>query len=148
MVLRVISQDCSRGGASPPPGVGSGPEMPHRLRRPAAPPPSAAGADSTGDTRASSWAAFSSGAHLCSGQGSQPPTSQGCSLPHLYKHRASCHHVAGAVQGCSPGASRFKFPDGNDGRPGTQLCSQGPRHGVIQLCLYDSCLVLHNFPQT
>ena len=87
-------------------------------------------------------------AHLCSGQGSQPPTLQGCSLSHLYKQRVSCHHVARAVQGCSPGASRFKFPNENDCRPGKQLWSQGPRHSIIQLCLYDFCFVLHSFPQT
>lgn len=147
MVLRVISQDCSHGGASPQPGVGSGLEMSHRLRRPAAPLPPLRELIAPGHTSLF-WACFSSGAHLCSGQGSQPPTLQGCSLPHLYKHKASCHHVAGAVQGCSLGASRFTFPDGSHGRPGTQLCSQGPQHSVIQLCLYNSCLVLHDFPQT
>lgn len=36
--------------------------------------------------------------HLCSQQSFQPPTSQGCLLPHLYKHRASCHHVASSAR--------------------------------------------------
>lgn len=36
--------------------------------------------------------------HLGSQQSFKPPTSQGCLLPHLYKHRASCHHVANSAR--------------------------------------------------
>lgn len=141
---------CNRwGGESLQHWVDSGPEMTHQRGEPYwSLLPLERGADSTRTHEPLPGFISPPTAHLCSGKGFQPPTLQGCLLLHLYKHRASCHHVARVVQGCGPGASRFKFPNENDCRPRKQLWSQGPQHSVIQLRLYDFCLVLHNFPQT